>query len=374
MPTQTQALVVAQVGATPVLTDIELADPQPNEVLVRITACGVCHTDNLIQHGGIPSAFPSILGHEGSGTVVAIGSAVTRVQPGDSVLLSYSTCGECPYCQNDRPAACQNFFAQNFGRTRNAAVGSDPVAKAVATGEAIHGTFFGQSAFGRHALVVKSSVVKVSPGTDLIQLAPVGCGLQSGAGVLLNKFKPSPESSVAIFGLGAVGFGALWAAVHLKVKTIIVVDLFPSRRDLALSQGATHALAGDSPSLLADLRALTGGMGAQYAVEATGVERVLRTAWEAIANFGHVCSVGNPGPGVKGPFDINDMVNTSKTWSGLAEGDSNPPIFVPQLMRLYEQGEFPIQSISKVYPVERYDEAIADMKAGTVIKPIITFA
>ncbi|BGP40671.1 hypothetical protein JCM10450v2_004666 [Rhodotorula kratochvilovae] len=373
MPTKTQALVVAEAGAPAILTDVELVDPQPNEVLVRITACGLCHTDNLVQAGGIPSAFPAVLGHEGAGVVEAVGSAVSRVKKGDSVLLSYATCGSCAYCTASRPAGCEHFFVKNFGRKRNDAVGDEPVGRAVATGEAVYGSFFGQSAFARHALVSESSVVKVPSGTDLVQLAPLGCGSQSGAGVLLNQLKPSVEDPVIIFGLGAVGFGALWAAAHLKLKTIIVVDLVPSRLSLALSQGATHAFTGSSPSLIADIRAATGGIGAQYVVEATGVERVLRSAWEATRNFGHIVSVGNPGPGTKAPFDINDQVNHSKTWSGLVEGASDPPIFVPQLMALYEQGEFPIDSISKVFPVEQYEEALKAMKSGKVIKPIITF-
>ncbi|GAA5899037.1 hypothetical protein JCM8208_002982 [Rhodotorula glutinis] len=373
MPSRTQALVVQQIGAPAVLADIYLADPRPNEVLVRIVACGLCHTDNLVQHGGIPSAFPAIFGHEGAGVVEAVGSAVERVQKGDSVLLSYATCGECPYCAADRPAGCVRFFERNFGRVRDEVVVDEPVARAVDTGEPVYGTFFGQSAFARRSVVSESSVVKVPQGTDLVQLAPLGCGLQSGAGVLLNQLKPSQDDSVIIFGLGAVGFGALWAAAHLQLRTIIVVDLVSTRLDLALAQGATHAFSGASPTLLDDIRAATGGIGARFAIEATGVERVLKSAWDAVCNFGHVVSVGNPGPGVKAPFDINDHVNQSKTWSGLVEGASNPPVFIPQLMQLYEQGAFPVDTISRTYPVEQYEEALAAMKSGELIKPIITF-
>lgn len=272
-------------------------------------------------------------------------------------------------------------------------VGDEPVARAVETGEPVYGasppplilladilltpsscragSFFGQSAFARHAVVSESSVVKVPPGTDLVQLAPLGCGLQSGcvllerpssscdasvrpsskhgltlsdfpcrAGVLLNQLKPSQDDSVVIFGLGAVGFGAcvlslrpraprgvgqtrpdafapsprrLWAAAHLQLRTIIVVDLVSTRLDLARTQGATHAFSGASPTLLADIRAATGGIGAWCAIEATGVERVLKSAWDAVCNFGHVVSVGNPGPGVKAPFECVVLLSLSSS-------------------------------------------------------------
>ncbi|POY71086.1 hypothetical protein BMF94_5843 [Rhodotorula taiwanensis] len=372
---QTQALVLRELNAPFELCDIEIDDPQPNEVLVRVTACGLCHTDLIIQAGVFPSPFPCIVGHEGAGQVVKVGSAVTRVEPGDDVLLSFANCAECGYCKMGRPAGCVAFMDRNFGRVRNPDCGAAPVGRLAAgdVGEPVHGTFFGQSALARHCLAVETSVVKVSKGLDLPLLAPLGCGLQSGAGAVLNMLKPDPSSSIVVFGLGAVGFGAVWAALYLKVKTVIVVDLVPSRRELALSQGATHAFDGRSPSLLQDIQAATKGLGADHAVEATGVERVLRTAWESIRNLGRVVSVGNPGPGSKTPFDITDQVNSSKTWSGLVEGDSNPPVFIPQLMKMHSEGFFPVESIVRNFRAEEFDQALAAMKSGEVIKPVILF-
>ncbi|KWU44405.1 aryl-alcohol dehydrogenase [Rhodotorula sp. JG-1b] len=370
---QTQALVLQELDAPFKLCDVELQDPQPNEVLVKVTACGLCHTDLIIQAGVFPSPFPCSVGHEGSGTVLSVGSAVTRVQPGDEVLLSYANCAECGYCKMGRPAGCVGFMDRNFGRVRNPSVGAAPVGTLAGTDIPVHGTFFGQSALARHCLAVETSVVKVPKGLDLALFAPLGCGLQSGAGAVLNMLKPAESSSVVVFGLGAVGFGAVWAALYLKVKTVIVVDLVPSRRDLALSHGATHAFDGRSPTLLHDIQHATEGLGAEYAVEATGVERVLRTAWESIRNLGRVVSVGNPGPGSRTPFDITDQVNSSKTWSGLVEGDSNPPVFIPQLMRMHAEGHFPIESIVRNFPAEQFDQALAAMKSGEVIKPVILF-
>ncbi|GAA5987996.1 hypothetical protein JCM11641_005975 [Rhodosporidiobolus odoratus] len=372
---KTQALVVQHVGAPYRLKDVQLEEPQANEVLVKVTACGLCHTDLLVSGGGIPTPFPCILGHEGSGIVLSVGSSVQRVQPGDHVLLSFSSCGECGCCTDEppHPAGCEEFVRNNFGRHRNTAVGGTAAAKDVETGGEVATTFFGQSTLARHALVVESSCVKVPAGTDLVSLAPLGCGLQSGAGAVLNILRPAPTSSIAIFGLGAVGFAALWAAVHLKIQTIIVVDLFPNRLELAKKHGATHLIDGKDAEVVKRVKEATGGRGAKYAVECTGVTKVLGTAWESLANFGHVISVGNPGPGIQPPVTIHDAVNHSRTWSGLAEGDSNPPEFIPLLMRLYEEGAFPVNDISQPFPVEDFEAAVAAMKTGAVIKPIITF-
>ncbi|BGP16836.1 hypothetical protein JCM10213_003344 [Rhodosporidiobolus nylandii] len=370
---RTQGLVVDTLGAPFVLKDVDLADPEPNEVLVKITACGLCHTDILCSKGGIPGPFPALYGHEGSGVVLAVGIAVSRVKEGDHVLLSFSACGECAYCEDGHPAGCAHFVRQNFGRWRNEKVEGKTGAKDVESGGDVATTFFGQSSFARHALVVESSCVVVPEGTDLVTLSPLGCGLQSGAGAVLNHLRPPPSSSIAVFGLGAVGFAALWAAVHLKVQTIVVVDLIPSRLELAKKHGATHFVDAREGKTVERVKEATGGRGAKFIVEATGVTKVLGDAWESLANFGHVCSVGNPGPGIAPPATIHDAVNHSRTWSGLAEGDSNPTEFIPFLMRLYNEGAFPVDQISHAYPVEQFDEALSAMKSGEVIKPIITF-
>ncbi|GAA6017986.1 hypothetical protein JCM10207_002732 [Rhodosporidiobolus poonsookiae] len=369
---RTQALVVDELNAPFLLKDIDIEEPQPNEVLVKVTACGLCHTDLIMQIGAIPTAFPCCLGHEGGGQVVQVGSAVTRCKPGDHVLLSFSSCGECAYCKADTPAGCAQFYRQNFDRYRNHEVKGKPAAKDAETGAAVATTFFGQSTLARHALVVESTIVVVPPGTDLITFSPLGCGLQSGAGAVLNHLRPAAGSSIAIFGLGAVGFAALWAAVHLRCSPIIVVDVVPSRLELAKKHGA-HVLVNGREDVVQQVQAATGGLGVKYAVECSGVAAVLGNAWNCLANFGHVVSVGNPGPLIQPPIHIHDAVNHSRTWSGLAEGLSNPPEFIPFLIKLYEQGAFPINDIAKAFPVEQFDEAVAAMKRGEFIKPIITF-
>ncbi|GAA6005935.1 hypothetical protein JCM11491_004065 [Sporobolomyces phaffii] len=373
---KTQALVNEAVGAAFVWTDIDLDDPAPNEVRVRMVASGICHTDSLVQVGGIPSAFPSIQGHEGAGIVEKVGAAASsQLQEGDRVLLSFASCTECDMCRSSRPAGCSHWFEHNFGRRRNKAIGDRPLATVTSTGQRIKGSFFGQSSFARHALVQASSCTKVPDSIDTSTLpifAPFGCGIQTGAGAVFNVLRPRPRDSVVIFGLGAVGFAALFAAAHLGVNTIVVVDLVPTRLTLARELGAHCALDGSSPDLVGEIKKLTQG-GASYSIEATGVVSVLRTAWECLAYAGTVVSLGNPGPGILPPFGIHDMVNEGKAWRGCVEGDSNPPEFIPFLIDLYQQGKFPVDRICKRYPVEEWDTALKAMKSGEVVKPIITF-
>ncbi|GAA6006340.1 hypothetical protein JCM11491_004920 [Sporobolomyces phaffii] len=371
--TATKAYVLQEKDAPFKLEDVELADVEANEVLVKIVSCGLCHTDLCIQNGAFPSPFPNVTGHEGSGVVAKVGSAVTRVKEGDAVLLSFSYCGTCGPCKMSEPSACENFGACNFGRQRNDQVGSKAGIKRK-NGDEVFGCFFGQSAFAQHAVVVENSVVKVPPGTDLVALSPLGCGLQTGAGAILNLLKPAKSSSVSIFGLGAVGAGALFAAKYLEIETIIVVDLVDEKLDLAKELGATHVINAKDPESVAKIKALTKyNMGASYSVECSGNVRALMTAWESLANKGHLVSCGTPGPGTPIPFGIFENLLGSKTYTGLTEGGSNPPEFIPLLLKLHAEGHFPVEKISKTFAMDKLDDAIHAMHSGQTIKPIIVF-
>jgi len=322
-----------------------------------------------------------VAGHEGSGIVLKVGSEVTRVQEGDSVLLSFSYCQNCKVCKNGHPASCKTWTALNFGRLRPD--GSDT--SATLDGKRIHGTFFGQSAFAKHALVVESSVTKVPSDTDLVMLSPLGCGMQTGSGAVLNVLKPeSPkESSLVVFGAGAVGMAAVFAAAYVGIKTIVIVDLLDSRLELAKSLGATHSINGKDKDILEQLSALTDG-GADYSIDATGAAPCIKNAWECLGPFGKMVQLGTPGPGPTANIPIHDAVCLSRTYHGCCEGDSNPPIFIERLAKMVKDGHFPIEKISRVYklPVggdaqeaqKVFEEAVHAMHTGEVIKPIIQFS
>ncbi|KAK9894435.1 GroES-like protein [Cystobasidium minutum MCA 4210] len=370
MPFTTEAFVLEQVNSDFKLETVELDDPQDEEVLVEVVACGLCHTDLLIANGAFPSPFPNIVGHEGSGKVIKVGKSVTRVKEGDSVLLSFSYDQKCKTCKAGHPAACKTWTELNFGRIRPD--GSNT--SATLNGKRIHGTFFGQSTFGKHALVVESSVTKVPDDTDLVLMSPLGCGMQTGSGAVLNVLKPEnpSESSIVVFGAGAVGMAAVFGAAYAKIKTIIVVDIVENRLELAKTLGATHSINGKSSDVVKQIQDLTDG-GCDYVVEATGAAPCIKAGWEALGPFGKMVQLGTPGPGPTNNIPIHEAVCLTKTYYGVSEGDSNPPEYIPKLVHMYKEGKFPLDKISKVYSYKDMEEAIHAMHDGTVIKPIIQF-
>ncbi|GHJ84959.1 hypothetical protein NliqN6_1361 [Naganishia liquefaciens] len=255
---------------------------------------------------------------------------VTTVAPGDSVLLSYTSCSSCPACEEHKPSACLQWQAMNFGRVRGGGFVDAAGAKMAGKGDAlVHGAFFGQSSMANMAIVSEASV---SSDTDLVALAPLGCGLMTGSGAVINRLRPTPDSSIAIYGLGAVGMSGILAPAHLKVSTIVAIDVVPSRLAIAKEFGATHTLDARAPDVLAQLR-----------------------------------------PGVKPDFAIFEHVCTAKIYSAVLMGCCYPREFVPFLIDLHRQGKFPIEKISKKYKVDQFQEAILAMETGEVIKPIIVF-
>lgn len=370
MPFQTEAFVIAEKNAPFVLEKIELDDPLDDEVLVEIVACGLCHTDLLVASGHLPSPYPCTLGHEGAGRVIKAGKGVTRTKVGDEVLLSFSYCQTCKTCDAGHPAGCRSWRELNFGRTRSD--GSN--LNATLSDKRIHGTFFGQSALAKHALVVESSCTVVPKGSDLVQLSPLGCGMQTGAGAVMNALNPArPErSTIVVFGSGAVGMAAIFAAAAIGMQTIIAVDLQDSRLEIAKAMGATHGINGRS-DVLAKIKEICNGP-CDYSIDATGAAPCIKAAWECLGSCGKMVQLGDPGPGNSLPIGIHDTIVMSKQYIGLAEGDSNPPEFIPKLIKLYEEGKFPLNKISKTFHYSKLEDAIHAMHDGSVIKPIITFA
>lgn len=368
---QTQAYVLAETNAAFTLQDITLLEPEAEEVLIEVVACGICHTDLSVQNGAFPSPFPNVVGHETSGIVVKTGSAVKRVQAGDKVLCSFNYCASCRPCKSGHPAACEGFAPINFGRQRSTALGSKPGIRG-AGGEEIYGAFFGQSGFAHHAVVVENSVVKVADDADLKTLAPLGCGFQTGAGAFLNKLKPAKNSSVAISGLGAVGAGALFAAKYLGIQTIVLLDVVDGKLEMGKEFGATLTFNARDADVVEQVRKATDG-GVDYFVECSGNVRALEAGWAMTANLGTLLSCGTPGPGVNPPFGIFENLVACKTYIGLCEGDSNPPNFIPFLADLHKKGHFPVDLVSRQFSFDKFDDAIHAMHTGEVIKPILVF-
>ena len=234
----------------------------------------------------------------------------------------------------------------------------------------VHGSFFGQSSFATHALAYASNTVKVDDGLDLTVAAPLGCGIQTGAGAVLNVLEPAAGSSFVVFGAGGVGLAGLMAAVHLGVETAIAVDPVAGRRELALELGATHALDPRDGDVVAAIHDLTGG-GAGTAFDTTGIPAVIDDATRALGRLGTVALVGT-GEALA-TLDIKDLIRSGKSVRGVMEGDADPVRFVPQLIELVQQGRLPIDRMIAGYPFAEINRAVADAKSGATIKPVLTF-
>ncbi|MFI6366338.1 NAD(P)-dependent alcohol dehydrogenase [Nocardia sp. NPDC050630] len=364
---QITAALTEDKGAEFTLTPLELDAPRPGEVLVRLVGSGVCHTDLIVRDQWYPVPLPAVLGHEGAGVVEAVGANVTAVAPGDHVVMTFNSCGGCRTCVSGRPAYCDQFFAYNFAGTR--IDGSTPLHRDSAD---IHAVFFGQSAFATHAVATETNVVKVDRSVPLELLGPLGCGIQTGAGAVLNTLHPPAGSSLAIFGAGSVGLSAVMAAVVAGCTTIIAVDLNPQRLELARELGATHMINGGEGDTVARIQELTSGLGVDYSIETTAVPTVLRQAVDALNQGGTCGLIGAAAVGTEAAIDMSVLL-FGRTVRGIVEGDSVPRTFIPKLVELYKQGRFPFDKLIKTYPFSEINTAVADSEKGVTLKPVLTF-
>jgi aryl-alcohol dehydrogenase len=364
--TVTTAAIVEYAGSPFTLTDVVLDAPRPGEVLVRVVAAGLCHTDLGVAAGALPFPLPGVLGHEGAGVVEAVGAAVTSVAPGDRVLLSFTSCGACGNCRDGHPAYCATWLPSNLLGGRR----DDGTATITRGGQPVGGHFFGQSSFARHAVADERSVVKVAPDAPLDLLAPLGCGVQTGAGAVWNVLNPRPGATLLVTGAGAVGLSAVMAARLSPAGRIIVVDRVPDRLKLAAELGATDTIDTTGTDLADAVADLTGGRGVDGVVETTGAVAVLETAVGALAVRGTAVIVGAPAFGSTVPVDVNHMLG-GRTVTGLTLGDSETQALIPVLIDLVTSGRMPLSRLVRHYAFEDIDQAVVDVTTGVTIKPVL---
>lgn len=344
------------------LETVTVDDPGPGEALVRIVGAGMCHTDLFGRSGFLGETFlPAILGHEGSGVVEKVGPGVTAVVPGDHVVLSFDSCGDCPACRAGQPSNCVAFEILNLtgGRADGTGCGRD------ASGAAVTTRWFGQSSFGQYTLATTRNMVKVDKSLPLELLGPLGCGLQTGAGAVLNAMRLAPGQSLAVFGTGSVGLSAIMAAKLSGATDIVAVDLSAERRELALELGATRAVDGADPQLVSTVRA--GGSGLDLSFDTTGVTTAMSAAVEVLGRPGTCVLVG---AGLE-PFTAHPAALAGKTVSYIYEGSAIPQLFIPRLVELWKAGLFPFDRLIQRYPLAEINEAEADALAGKAIKPVL---
>lgn len=348
-----RAAVMCEGGRPLEIESLELEGPRDDEVLVRLSASGICHTDiSYIYEWGADG--PVILGHEGAGIVERAGTKVKTLRPGDHVVLSFQSCGKCGPCRRSRPARCINLMELNFGFSR--ADGSN------AYGGGVRGHFFGQSSFASHTLATERNAVKVDKGIPLKVLAPLGCGIQTGAGTVWNSLKVRPGSSIAVFGTGSVGLAAVMAARVAGAEHIIGVDTHPVRLRLALDLGATSAINGRREDIASRVREIT-GKGVDYTVESTGDDKIFDLALELLNPRGAAALV----TGRSGPSALPGRRRALE----IIQGDAVPQEFIPLMIGLYRAGRFPFDRLEKFYPLSAINKAIDDSRRGRTIKPLL---
>lgn len=359
-----KAAVVREAAGPFKIEEIELEEPRADEVLIRIVSSGLCHTDLVARMQYLPIPLPGVFGHEGAGVVEKVGSQVTKVKPGDHVATSYLSCGVCDSCKKGIPGWCPDFKKLNFGGRR--ADGSTTMKKG---GETIYGSFFGQSTFATHSLVSERSVVKVPSDVPLEILSPMGCGIQTGAGGVINSLSPKPGSSIVVFGIGSVGLSAIMAAAVCGCTKIIGVDVVESRLKLAKEFGVTHTIESSKVNAVEEIKKITGG-GVAYSLECTGIPAVFRQAVDCLM-MGGVCGLIGVAPvGVEVHLEMQTVLD-GRTIKGIVEGDCIPDVFIPQLIELYKQGRFPFDRLLKFYSLDQINEAAEDSEKGKTLKAVL---
>jgi aryl-alcohol dehydrogenase len=349
------------------LETVTLDAPRSNEIRVRIVGVGLCHTDLMIgEFGAAWNNTPAVLGHEGAGVVEAVGGAVTKVKPGDHVILTFRSCGACDRCTDHAPAYCRSMPSLNFAGAR--VDGSATISNANGP---VAGNFFGQSSFASYALTQESNVVRVDDDLPLELLGPLGCGIQTGAGGVINSLAARAGSSILILGGGSVGLSAVMGARLQGCTTIILFEPQQSRRALGLEFGATHVLdPATTPDLAAAIRAIA-PMGVDYAFDSTGIPAVLAGAMACLGSKGVLGVVAASPPGTPLPGDINQLISMGQSIRGIVEGDSDPERFIPALIAHYRAGQLPFDRMIKTYPLSDIALAIADQHAGRVTKAVL---
>lgn len=346
------------------LETLSLEPPRAGEIRVRVVATGMCHTDAAVRSRDLPCPLPIVLGHEGAGIVESIGPGVTKVAVGDHVVMTVNSCGHCDACLSGHPSICHKIAPLNFGGSR--LDGSHALHGASAP----HDQFFGQSSFATYAIAQERNIVKVPSDVPLELLGPLACGVQTGAGSVLNALKVGAGESFVVFGSGAVGLSSVMAARVCGATTIIAVDILPARLALAKELGATHVINSREQDPLAEIMAIT-GIGIHYALDTTGRVDVIRLAVDALRMGGTCGILGASAPGAELVLDVGSVMAMSKTLRGIVEGDSVPETFIPQMIALYQQGRFPFDKLVRFYELGDINQAFEDSEKGVTIKPII---
>jgi aryl-alcohol dehydrogenase len=362
---QVTAAVVREKSGPFVIDTLELTDPRPDEILVRVAASGMCATDLHGRDGYYATPYPCVFGHEGAGVVEAVGNGISTIAVGDHVIMSFPWCGNCANCRRDMPSHCQQSFAWKFSGTR-----PDGSTLLRRNGTPVYGAYFQQSSFSSHAIANERFVVKVRKDAPLELIGPFACSGQTGAGAVFNSMKPKPGDTFVVFGVGAVGLSALMAAKIAGCDPIIAVDVHDGRLELACELGATHAINHSGHGqVVAQIRRIT-GEGARFSLETSAQPSVFREAVEALMPAGTCVLLGSAPGGTEVTFEM-PFLQFGRIVHGVIQGESQPKEFIPELIDLLMQGKMPVDRMITFYDIADINRAAQDSANGTTIKPVL---
>jgi NDMA-dependent alcohol dehydrogenase len=349
------------------IEELDLDGPKHGEVLVKIGAAGVCHSDYHFMNGDLPIGLPCVLGHEGAGVVEAVGEGVTAVRPGDHVVLLFRpNCGHCEFCSRGRPALC--WMA---GQLRNTGRLLDGTSRLHRDGQEIK-HFLGVSCFAERAVVPEQGCVPISKDIPFEVAALVGCAVMTGVGAVMNTAKVTPGASVLVIGAGGVGLNCVMGAALVGAHPIIVADLVDSKLETAMDFGATHVVNASTHDLVEGVRELTAGEGVEFSFEAIGNTRAMGQAFQALRRGGVATAVGIAPAGSEMSLSAGDLVYQEKTLKGSYYGSAHPQADMPRLLQLYQAGKLPVDRlISRRYRLEQVNEAYHALLAGEVARSVL---
>ena len=361
---KTTVALVESPGEPFTLAEVDLEGPRADEVLVRVVATGLCHSDVTIRSFLPAEMFPNVFGHEGAGVVEEVGADVTGIEVGDHVVMSLRSCRICAQCKAGHVGHCeQGLFINYMGMRMD---GSTTYSR---DGQPVFGSFFGQSSFAQHAIAYADNCVVVDKSLDLARLGPYGCGFQTGVGTMLNVANPTADQSVVVFGAGSVGLAAI-SAGRTMGATIVAVDPLASRRELAASYGALTIDPNDlgDVTIVDKVKELTGG-GATYGIDTTAIGEVVKAAQQSLAVRGMLIAIGLGAE--EYPIDAVDLLQNGKVVRSSLEGDADPLEFIPRMLAMAD--ELDLDRLITTYPFDQIEQAIADSASGAAVKPVLVW-
>ena len=364
-----KAAILFEVGQKLELRDVEVQPPQAGEVLVRMAAGGVCHSDLHVMTGHLVASLPAILGHEGSGIVADVGPGVTSVKPGDHVIpLWRLSCGTCEYCSDGRPALCpEGTQIRMTGRLL------DGSTRFTLDGQEIK-HFAGVSSFAESSVIPARAVLKIPEDFPLDRAALLGCAVITGVGAVFNCARVRPGSSVAVFGAGGIGLNVIQGAAIAGAEKIIAVDILPNKLEFARQFGATHTINGSTANAVEQIRALTDGKGVEYAFEAIGLPATMRQAYDSLRKRGMAVVVGVTPMTAEVSVPVMSLVYEERILTGSVYGSSRPSIDIPKLIALYRTGKLKLDELlTRRYPFAQINEAYDALERGEVARSVVTF-